>query len=192
MAEFHVAVAPELRPSQSTNFGARSFELWIFNFLKNHLTASTIYRLTGVLDKMDANFPDGVTQIFSKLCNMKCLYDRRMDSNEFWSPDIVFPKKMTSFCLDLSFPHANLRLSQKVFYGNSCWYIFENTSNLIYKKSSLLFFSYLKKIGVPHSGRFQQAPEMSPKWGTPIFLSLRKRLEQERVRADWSHLERVS
>ena len=60
---------------------------------------------------------------------------------KFWSPEFVFPKKMTIFCLDLPFPHANLRLSQKNFYGNSCWYIFENTSNLIYKKFRILFFS---------------------------------------------------
>ena len=43
-------------------------------------------------------------------------------------PRVCVPQKMTICCLDLPFPHANLRLSQKFFYGNSCWYIFENTS----------------------------------------------------------------
>ena len=33
------------------------------------------FRLTSALVKIDANFPDGVTPIFSKMCNIKYLHD---------------------------------------------------------------------------------------------------------------------
>ena len=77
---------------------------------------------------MEANGAEGLTQI-----NFKTMYYEvslwYMNAFKiFWSPEFVFPKKMTNFCLDLAFSHENLRLSQKVFWGNSWCYIFENTS----------------------------------------------------------------
>ena len=41
-----------------------------FNFLEDKIS-----KLTGVSVKIDANFPDGVTPIFSKMCNIKYLHD---------------------------------------------------------------------------------------------------------------------
>ena len=97
--------------------------------------------LTGVLLKMGANGPEGLTPINFKIVFYEVSLWYMNAFKIFWSPDIVFPKKMTNFCLDLAFSHENLRLSQKVFWGNSCCYIFKNTSNLIYQKSSIPSFS---------------------------------------------------
>ena len=125
---------------------------------------------TGVLLKMGANGPEGLTPINFKIVFYEVSLWYMNTFKIFWSPDIVFPKKMTNFCLDLAFSHENLGLSQKVFWGNSCWFIFENTLNLIYKKSSILSFSYLKKLGVPHLGDISRACWKQPEWGTPIYL----------------------
>ena len=68
-----------------------------------------------MLVKIDANFPDGLAPIFSKMRNMKYLHDILAYAKNFDPQSLRSPKKMAIFYLDLPFSHGNLRLSQKVF-----------------------------------------------------------------------------
>ena len=54
----------------------------------------------------------------------------------FWR--CLAPKFQTA-CFNLG--NSCLWKWKRVFWGNSCWYIFENTSNLMYHKASILSFS---------------------------------------------------
>ena len=84
-----------------------------FFLLTGKLLKNRCYPVWTELVKIGANCLDKVKPIFSKL-------------DEFWSPDFCVPQKKKQFFASTFHFHANenLRLDQKVFYGNSCWYVY--------------------------------------------------------------------
>ena len=93
------------------------YVLFIVKNLTNHLNICTtafptpitnklfvnIAILTGVLVKIDANFPDEVAPIFSKMCNMKYLHDILAYAKNFDPQSLCSPKKWPFFTLTCHF-----------------------------------------------------------------------------------------
>ena len=59
--------------------------------------------LTGVSVKIDANLPDEVAPIFSKMCNMKYLHDILAYAKNFDPQSLCSPKKWPFFTLTCHF-----------------------------------------------------------------------------------------
>ena len=62
-----------------------------------------LFLTAGVSVKIDANFPDEVAPIFSKMCNMKYLHDILAYAKNFDPQSLCSPKKWPFFTLTCHF-----------------------------------------------------------------------------------------